>query len=146
MAIQTNIKNYINMKIVFLSVTMVILSCSHIKPDKKHESLISFKSYPVMDMDELFEKPEKEYHILTDEINFNPATDTIKYQNNMIYISYLTYVNACAQYTGDIEIINDSIILKAKNIKDEECASGRLDRYVYQIRNIANKEYIIVKY
>jgi hypothetical protein len=97
-------------------------------------------------MDELSAQSEKDYQILTDEINFNPKTDILKFEKNMIYISYLTYVNACAQYTGDIQIRNDSIILKAKNTKDEECASGRIDRFIYRIRNYANKKYTIVKY
>lgn len=99
-----------------------------------------------MDMDEIFDRPEKEYQRLTDEINFYPETDTIKYRKDTLYVSYLTYVNACAGYSGDIEIRNDSLILKANIVSDEVCSSGRIDRFIYKIHNPDNKKYKIIKY
>jgi len=139
--------NYKAIQKAFCLIIITIgLSCSNQEPDRKHEQLIYFNSQFVMDMDEIFDLSEKEYQRLTDDINFYPETDTIKYENDTIYISYLTYVNACAKYSGNIEIKNDTLILKAKNILEEECASGRIDRFIYKIYNLDNKEYTIVKY
>ena len=73
-----------------------------------------------MDMDEIFEKPESEYQKLTDEVNFYPETDTILYYTDTLYVSYLTYVNSCADYDGNIEIKDDSLFLKAQNIREHE--------------------------
>lgn len=139
--------NYIAiLKIFSLTIITLVLSCSNHEQDRKHEQLISFNSQFIMDMDEIFDRPEREYQRLTDEFNFYPETDTIKYKNDTIYISYLTYVNACAKYSGNIEMRNDTLILKAKNILEEECASGRIDRFIYKIYNPDNKKYTIVKY
>ena len=116
------------------------------KKIQKHDNLISFRCEFEMDMDELFDKSDEEYQKLTDDINFNAKTDTILYLNDTLYISYLTYVNACAEYAGNIEFKNDTIILDAYNILDEVCASGELDRFIYTIYNPENIKYKIVKY
>lgn len=140
------IKKRFFLKVCMIIYTMVVFSCSNQEPIKKHDQLISFKSLFIMDMEDIFERPETEYQKLTDNINFYPETDTIKYFKDTIYISYLTYVNACADYSGDIEIRNDSLILKAKNILGQECASGRIDRFTYKIYNPDNKNFTIIKY
>ena len=134
--------------LIFIGIIVLIEACSSsINEVKvKHKQLIGFKSQFVMDMDELFEKPDSDYQKLTDGVNFYPETDTILYKSDTLYISYLTYVNSCAEYDGDIAIKGDSLFLKAKNIGEYECASGRIDRFVDTLHNPTNQKYIIVKF
>lgn len=141
----TNNYKSISKALSWIVITLII-SCSNHEQVRKHEQLIYFKSQFVIDMDEIFDRPETEYQRLTDNLNFYPETDTIKYENDTIFISYLTYVNACAKYSGDIEIKNDTLILKATNVLEEECTSGRIDRFTYKIYNPDNKKYTIIKY
>jgi hypothetical protein len=132
--------------LIFIVVIVLIQACSSSINETKHKQLIGFKNQFVMDMDELFEKPDTEYQKLTDEVNFYPETDTILYKSDTLYISYLTYVNSCAEYGGDIEIKGDSLFLKAKNVGEYECASGRIDRFIYTLQNPNNQKYTIVKF
>ena len=132
--------------LIYLVIIIFIGACSSPINETKHKQLIGFKSQFVMDMDEIFEKPESEYQKLTDEVNFYPETDTILYYTDTLYVSYLTYVNSCADYDGNIEIKGDSLFLKAQNIGEYECASGRVDRFSYIIHNPNNQKYTIVKF
>ncbi len=78
--------------------------------------------------------------------DFNNKTDTVEYRGNYIYISYLSMVNGCSEYDGDLEFKADSIILKLDNTSGIECTESRCDRLVYKIRNPENKKYKIKKF
>ncbi len=138
-----------NMKrILFIGFVISIASCNYltIKSEvDKHEKLISFKSVLVMDMGEYLDLDEQERQRIYDNTRFYPETDTIAYLNDTLYISYLTYVNSCAIYDGNIEIRNDTIFLEANNIGEHVCMSGRLDRFIYVIFNPDNIEYTIIQ-
>ncbi len=96
-------------------------------------------------MDELVNSGEENYRNLNSK-KFNLKTDTIRFENDFIYVSYLSIVNGCGQYSGNIEIENDSIILKLVDTSGIACTEKRVDRLVYKIKNDANKKYGIKKW
>ncbi|MDT0557224.1 hypothetical protein RM697_01105 [Ichthyenterobacterium sp. W332] len=110
-----------------------------------NENLIEFHRQTIMDMDELVDSGEENYQNLNLE-KFNLKTDTIRFENDFIYISYLSIVNACGQYAGDIEIKNDSIYLKLVDTVGIACTSQRVDRLKFKIKNSENKKYGIKKW
>jgi len=110
-----------------------------------HDRLLDFQSKTVMDMDDLIEAEEVFYKNLTSD-KFNPKTDTIRFDKDVIYISYLSLVNGCSKYKGDIEVNADSIILELKNINGIECTEQRCDRLIFKIKNPENKKYKIKKW
>jgi hypothetical protein len=112
------------------------------KPDDK---LIDFQSYTVMSMDSIIESGEENYKRIYSE-NFNPKTDTIRYEKDLIYISYLSIVNGCAEYGGDIEIKNDSLLLNLRDIGEISCTEQRCDRLIFKIKNLEDKKYKIKKW
>lgn len=96
-------------------------------------------------MDELVDSGEENYRNLNSE-KFNLKTDTIRFENEFIYVSYLSIVNGCGQYAGDIEVKNDSIHLKLVDTVGIACTEQRVDRLVYKIKNDGNKKYGIKKW
>jgi len=77
---------------------------------------------------------------------FNPKTDTIRYSNDTIYISYLSITNGCANNVGDINIGDDSIIyLRLINLNDYVCTEIGCDRIQFKIKNPKKKKYKIMK-
>lgn len=96
-------------------------------------------------MDELVDSGEENYQNLKLE-KFNLKTDTIQFENDFIYVSYLSIVNACGQYAGDIEIKNGSIYLKLVDTVGIACTSQRVDRLKFKIKNSENKKYGIKKW
>jgi hypothetical protein len=98
-----------------------------------------------MSMDDLVEAGDENYQKI-EANNFDPKTDTILYDNGQIYVSYLSIVNGCGQYTGDIEIRSDSLFLKLVDVVGIACTEERCDRLVYRIKNKDNKEYKMIKW
>src|SRR5690606_6016969 len=94
-------------------------SSVHLKNEKtlsqtgRHKDLLYFSSSYVMEMDDLYDLSDSEIEIIHDDFKFNQKTDTITYKKDTIYISYLTYVNACAEYDGNIKFNRDTLTLKA---------------------------------
>lgn len=82
--------------------------------------------------------------IYSDEFNYK--TDTIEYRDKYIYISYLSIVNGCGNYDGNLKIKSDSIILELDNISGIECTEQRCDRLIYMIYNPENMSYKIKKW
>ncbi|WP_291116540.1 hypothetical protein [Flavobacterium sp. UBA6135] len=68
----------------------------------------------------------------------------INYLNDIIYASYITEVNACSGSNGNIEIKNDTIILKTFSNSNEVCTSTILVRNTYIINNFKEEKYIII--
>ena len=77
--------------------------------------------------------------------NFDPKTDTIKYTEKEIYISYITELTGCVKYGGDIEIKKDSLLLKLVPINNIACSELDIARVVYRIKNPKNIKYKIGK-
>lgn len=123
-------------------ISTFFISC---KPkENKHERLIKFNNYTVMNVDEIILSDSTFINdIYSNE--FNKSTDTIEYKDQYIYVSYLSIVNGCATYEGNLEIKSDSIILKLNNISGIECTEIRCDRLIYKINNPENKRYTIKK-
>lgn len=97
-----------------------------------------------MTMDSLFTLSDSTYNMLKSN-SFNEKTDTIRYNANEIYVSYLTVVNGCAEYKGDFFIKDDTIDLNLININDQACTEEECDRIVFRIKNVDNKNYKIIK-
>src|SRR5512133_2396002 len=102
-----------------------IISCGHrdnkqIATKTVNDRLIDFKMQTIMTMDSLFTLSDSTYEMLKSN-SFNGGTDTIRYNENEIYVSYLTVVNGCAEYKGDFEIKNDTIDLSLVNNNDQTC-------------------------
>lgn len=110
-----------------------------------NEKLIDFDIQTVMTMDDIFELSDDESEKLHSD-KFNPKTDTIIYKKNEIYITYLALTNGCAKYGGDLEIKNDTILLKLININDTECTEQSGDRVRFRIKNPENKRYTVIKW
>lgn len=134
------------MKLTVIILVLFLSACETKKQEYKiNDRIVGFQSYTVMSMDSILATGEKNYKLIYSE-RFNPKTDTIRYEKDLIYISYLSIVNGCAEYCGDLEIKNDSLILKLRNIGENECTEQRCDRLVFKIKNFENKKYKIKKW
>lgn len=107
---------------------------------KPNKSVLSFKVTKILN-DEYTKK-------LPDSLfakNFDLKTDTIKYSEKEIYVSYLTGVTGCVKYGGNIEIRKDSLLLKLVPINNISCTELDVARIVFRIKNSKNKQYKIFK-
>lgn len=123
----------------------LLISCEKKAKFIRNDNLLEFQSLTIMDMDELVDSGEENYQKLNSE-KFNLKTDTIRYKKDVIYISYLSIVNGCGQYVGNIEMKNDSILLKLVDTVGIACTEQRVDRLIYKIKNSENKKYLIKKW
>jgi len=132
-------------KIGIILLIGLLASCQKKTEFIPNENLIEYRSSIIMEMDELVESGEENYRVLNSE-KFNLKTDTIRYEKDIIYVSYLSIVNGCGKYAGDVEIKNDSIHLKLVDIVGIACTEQRVDRLRYKIKNSENKKYILKKW
>lgn len=140
--------NYLMNKIsCFWVLWISVVACSLNSNDSyvSHERLVDFSSNTVWTMTELTGFDEQTWKALGSK-EFNSETDTLLFEEGEIYISYLSLVNGCAQYAGNLDIADDTINLKLVNIADVACTELRCDRLKFVIENIANKSYVIVKW
>jgi hypothetical protein len=138
------LKRHLLISVIFILFT----SCQSRKQeilDKRNKNLLDFKSKTVLDMDEIVERGEKKFQELNSP-NFNSKTDTIRFKDNNIYVSYIALVNGCAEYIGDINYKNDSIFLNLINVGEYECTEQRADRLTFIINNPKNRKFAIVKW
>lgn len=136
------------MKNRFIVCLFILSACGSKKEEfKPHQRLLTFQGYTVMSQDSIISICESDTSFMQriENENFENKSDTIRYDEDMIYVSYLSIVNGCAQYSGDIEIKDDSIFLKLKNINGLYCTEMRCDRLMFGIRNVENKKYKIFK-
>lgn len=136
------------MKSRFMVCLLILSACGSKKKDfTPHQRLLTFQSSTVMSQDSIISICESDTSFMQriENENFENKSDTIRYDEDMIYVSYLSIVNGCAQYSGDIEIKDDSIFLKLKNINGLYCTEMRCDRLMFGIRNVENKKYKIFK-
>ena len=118
-------------KIIYFLIIILSLACSE-KRKEINKDLIYFNSEFLAELgDENYEKYESE---LKSKIN-------AKYIDKIIYISKTIDANACGNYSGDIEIKKDSIILIYKLTSDEVCTSTSVVKATYIIKNPKEKKY-----
>ena len=134
--------------ISWLFVLVLFVSCG--QNNSKHiaepnRRLANFKIYLVYTVDSL-ELLDSKVNQAINSKEFNSKTDTIKYINDKIYISFLTTATGCANYTGDIKFTQDTIKLLLINKLETVCSEQDCYRLVYEIENKNNKKYIIAKY
>lgn len=120
--------------ILFIALSLfVFYSCSE-KTDKikRDKNLIYFNSKFLAELgDEKYDELEKDLKKGLE----------VKYLNDIIYISKIVGVNACGNYKGNIEIKEDSLILKHILVSDEVCTSNSIERITYIVKNPTEKQY-----
>ena len=128
----------------YLLSIFVIISCSQKSHQKEifrklktHINLISCKINYGVTHEEMINRNR------IGSKEFNPKTDTIKYIGNEIQISYLEALTGCVKYGGDMEIKDDSLILKLVTLNNEECPELEFARVTYRIKNTENIKYKI---
>ena len=120
------------MKYLLLIVTLIFASCSKKEDVIPHKDLIYFKSaflaeYGDDNYDKLLPKTKKKI--------------SVKYVDDIIYVTNFIETNACGKYIGDIEIKKDSIFLNYSLNSDEICTSTALKKITYIINNPSEKKY-----
>jgi len=136
------------MRLTTILTLLVFLNCcgTKTKPELiSHERLISFSDNFIMEIDSLL-KLDSSFQQGVYSDNFFDRTDTIRFSNNEIYVSYLGLVNGCADYAGDIKFRGDTIILDLVNKGDYVCTSQTCDRIKFRIKNERNKKYVVKKW
>jgi hypothetical protein len=114
------------------------------KTFKPNKDLVEFKIVNGLS-DEQVENIDAEGFNYLNSKEFNPKTDTIKYNENEIYVSYLTFLTSGPIYKGDFQIKNDSLILELKPFYDEVMTEESAERVIFKIRNVKNKKYKVGK-
>ena len=112
---------------------------------QKNDKLISFRNYTIKDMNKINSLPQKTRESLRDYKKFHFDSDSIYLIKDTLYISYLSYVNECGSYDGDIEIHDDTLFLRIKDISEINCMSERIDRFIFKIYNPEHRKYKLVK-
>lgn len=118
-------------KIFYFFVIILSLACSE-KRKKVNQNLIYFNS------DFLAELGDENYDKFETELNSKIKP---KYIDKIIYISKTIDANACGNYSGDLEIKKDSIILIYKLNSNEVCTSTAIVKATYIIKNPKEKKY-----
>lgn len=133
---------------IYTILAAILISCDNKKTEKEilidfrpNEKVISFKVAKILNNEYSKKRPDSLF-----SKNFDPKTDTIKYTEKEIYISYLGALTGCVKYGGDIEIKEDSLFLKLIPINNEACTELLIGRIVYRIKNLDNVNFKIRKY
>lgn len=133
-------------KLFSFLLALTLLSCGNKTPEetfiafKPNKDVISFKVAKILNDEYPDKRPDSLF-----VRNFDPKTDTIRYSENEIYISYVTYLTGCVKYVGDIEIKEDSLLLKLVPINNMACTELDIARVVYRIKKMGNIKYKIGK-
>ena len=118
-------------KIIFVLITILLISCTE-KKEIVNKDLAYFDSKFVAELG------NENYDEFAGRLNNKIKP---KYIDDLIYIHKLIEVNSCGEYSGDIKIKNDSIILMYNLTSDVVCTSTRVDKVTYIIKNPKNKKY-----
>jgi len=118
-------------KVIFVLISILLISCTE-KKEIVNKELVYFDSKFVAELG------DENYDEFAGRLNNKIKP---KYLDDLIYIQKLIEVNACGQYSGDIEIKKDSIILIYNLISDEVCTSTGIDKVTYIIKNPKGKKY-----
>jgi hypothetical protein len=119
------------------------VGCSHRQPSI-NKRLISFKNIFLFDVDSVLKLPKRTQKAIFSE-KINVGIDTVLFKNREIYISCLSMVSGCADYTGNIFIKNDTIKLQLVNLSGVVCSEQNCQRLIYRISNAENKRFVILK-
>ena len=124
-------------------ISFFITGCSDKQP-AIDDRLISFKNIFVSDVDSVLNLPKRTQDAIFSG-KMNPLIDTVLFKNGEIYIASLSMATGCADYTGNIKFIKDTIKLELINLGDEVCTEQNCHRFIYRISNPENKRYVILK-
>jgi hypothetical protein len=113
-----------------------LFACNQKSETIINENLLLFKTSFLSESDN-----EKYAEILKTKKLNKPE---IKYLNDLIYVSYLTQVNACGEIKGNITIKNDTIFLQPFSNSEEVCTSTSLERFTFIISNYKELKYSII--
>ena len=133
-------------KILCVALVTQFVSCKNNEPKeilldfKPNKNLISFKIAKIMNEEYTNKRPDSLF-----SKNFDPKTDTIKYTENEIYISYLAGLTSCVKYSGDVVFKKDSLLLKLVPITNIACTELDIARVVYKVKNSKKIEFKIAK-
>ena len=137
-----------NKFIIYAIIAFFFFSCENKIPEKEilidfkpNENIILFKVSKILNNEYSKKRPDSLF-----SKNLDPKTDTIKYTEKEIYISYLGPLTGCVKYGGDIEIKHDSLFLKLVPINNEVCSELLIGRIVYKIKNPNNKNFKVKKH
>ena len=145
-AVRHTTVNKMKKNIFYFLTAIIFVSCKDKVPEetlidyKPNDKVLAFKIAKILN----YEYPENRPDSLFKK-NFDPKTDTIKYTEKEIYISYLTGLTGCVKYAGDVEIKKDSLLLKLVPINNISCTELDIARIVFRIKNPENINYKIVK-
>ncbi len=134
-----------NRFLLFSLILVITISCKEESIFKPHDNLIDFRSHHVYNMRDIEKLPESEVNVLFSE-EFNPKTDTIRFEDDLIHISCLSRIGCWPTYAGDIKISNDTIRLIVKNTSGMSCTEFSATRLYYTIRNPLRVNYVVKKF
>lgn len=107
---------------------------SKIKEEDIHEKLLGFKTEFLAELgDENFEQLVKNGQI------------DIQYLKDTIQVSYITELNACGRYDGNLKIRNDTVQLKINQVSDTVCTSLSIEKVIFLIDNSDMHNKVFVK-
>lgn len=124
-------------------ISIFITGCSDKRP-VINEKLIFFKNIFVSDVDSVLRLPKHTQDAIFSG-KMNSLIDTTLFKNKEIYISCLSMATGCANYTGNIKYIKDTIKLELINLDDVVCTEQNCYRFIFRISNPENKLYVILK-
>ncbi|MFY8182192.1 MAG: hypothetical protein ACOVLG_10475 [Flavobacterium sp.] len=134
-------------KLLYFLFAFTFISCGNKIPEetfidfKPNKNIISFKITDFLNDKYSDKRPDSLF-----SRGFDPKTDTIKYQENEIYISCIIGLTGCVKYDGDMEIKKDSMLLKLVTINNIACPELEITRVVFRIKNPRNEKYKFGKY
>lgn len=119
------------MKFYLVILSLVLLGCK--ETETKNKQLLAFQSIY------LGEKTSTEKNLITSLEEDVKVT----YVDNLIIASKTLEVNECGKYDGDLEFMQDTIVLIQKSLAAELCDSQVIKRFSYIISNPDNKKFKI---
>jgi hypothetical protein len=131
----------------YVLTAFLVLSCGKKVPEetiidfKPNKNVISFKIAANLNGNYSEHLPDSLY-----SRGFDPKMDTIKYEKNEIYVSYVAGLTGCVKYAGDVAVKNDSLLLKLVTINNMACTELDIARVVFKIKNPKNEKFKIGKY
>lgn len=109
---------------------------SKTKEEKIHEKLLGFRTQF------LGELGDDNYDWLEQKVK-NGQID-IQYLKDTIQVSYITELNACGRYVGNLEIRNDTVKLRINEVSDTVCTSLIIEEVTFLIEtsDMTNKVFL----
>ena len=132
----------------YFLILFIVLSCKSERKKivaTKNKDIIEFRATNFLQSSQLTKLDSTTFNSLLHSDTLNKLTDTIKYTDKEIYISFLTLANGCGTYTGDILFSDDTLKLKLISTSSIVCTEENCDRVVYRIKRHDNKKYKIIK-